>query len=83
MPITDPEFFSVPIRTNIEVIPGDEHSIDVHIYDRIIITSKGQIEELPRIKPFILGWTVRESIGMAVVNARGVSKARKSVIIGE
>lgn len=73
-----------PIRQDIEVLPADEpKGTDVFVHDRIIITSKGKIEELPSFIPFRLGWTVKETIGIAVVNTSGVSAARKSIIVGK
>lgn len=71
----------LPIRQDIEVLPADNPKvIENAIHDRFIITSGRQIEELPASAPFRLGWTVRETIGVAVVNTRAI--ARKSVIIG-
>lgn len=72
-----------PIRTEIEVLPADKPMmIELTIHERIVINSKGQIEELPASRPFKLGWIVKETIGIAVVNARGVAQGRKSVVIG-
>ena len=72
-----------PIRQEIEVLPADEPKmIEYGIRDRFVITSKGRLEELPEKAPFRLGWTVRETIGVAVVNTRGLMAGRKSVIIG-
>lgn len=73
----------IPTRQEIEVLPADEpKSIKLSIYDRIIITSSGVLDVLPAIKPFKLGWTIRETIGVAVVNARGITAGNKSIIIG-
>lgn len=68
-----------PIRQEIEVLPADEPRT-IKFDEHIIITSKNKTL---RANPnFVLGWTVKESIGVAVVNTRGVSKGRKSVVIG-
>lgn len=73
-----------PIRQEIEVLSADEpKSIELSIHDRIVITSKGKIEELPVIRPFTLGWSVKETIGIAVVNTRAVASARKSIVTGK
>jgi len=42
------------------------------------------IEVLPADEPkqLSLGWVVTENIGLAIVNARGVSVGRKSAVIG-
>lgn len=72
-----------PIRQDIEVLSADDpKGTELSIHDRLVINSKGQIEELPSFRPLILGWTVKETIGIAVVNTRGVSAGRKSVIVG-
>lgn len=68
-----------PIRTDIQVLPADEFA---GVDEQVIITPKGKVQTNPH-RPLILGWKVRETIGMAVVNARGVSKGRKSVVVGE
>jgi len=80
---TDPEFVGVmPVRQDIEILPGDDLRINVN--DHIVITSKRVMTDKPlrgaRLK---LGWTVKEEIGVAVVNPRGVSAGRKSVLIGK
>lgn len=64
-----------PIRRCIEVLPADEIP---GIHDRlIVITSKGKLQKRPRR----IGFTVKETIGVAIVNPRGVMKASKSTII--
>jgi hypothetical protein len=79
----DPEFVGVmPVRQDIEVLPGDETLIKAN--DNVFVTSKGIVTDKPlRVRKLKLGWTVKEVIGAAVVNPRGVSKGRKSVVIGE
>lgn len=42
--------------------------------DQIIITSNGKTRRK--------GWTIREKIGIAIVNPRGIAMGKKSVIIG-
>lgn len=69
-----------PTRTDIEVFPTDEHTGSD---EQVIVTSKGSVRTNPsRPRPLVLGWKVREIIGVAVVNTRGVSAGRKSVIVG-
>jgi hypothetical protein len=78
----EPEFVGeMPVRQDIEVLPGDEVT-KIGANDHIVITSKGVITDKPW-RRFILGWKVKETIGRVVVNPRGVSKGRKSVIIGK
>jgi len=45
------------------------------------ITANGKI--VRKGSRIILGWTVKEFIGVAVVNPRGVARGKKSVIVGE
>jgi hypothetical protein len=45
-----------------------------------VINSKGKFEESKKER--ILGWTIVEKIGIAVINTRGIAKGSKSVIIG-
>lgn len=49
-----------------------------------VMPIRRDIEVLPADEPkqLKLGWIVREKIGVAVVNPRGCSKGRKSVVIG-
>jgi hypothetical protein len=68
----------LPVRTEIEVLPGDEQAGPD---EQVIVTSKGKVKTNPQ-RPLVLGWTVRETISIAVVNTRGVSKGKKSVIVG-
>lgn len=80
----DPEFVGVmPVRQDIEVLPGDITAI--HVNDHIVITSKGVVTDKPLrgVRTLKLGWAVKETIGVSVVNPRGVSKGRKSVVIGD
>lgn len=74
----EPEFIgSFPIRTDIEVLPADKPQT-LKLHNQVIITSKGKT----RRKTKGLGWTVKEVIGISVVNIRGVKAGSKSVIIG-
>lgn len=66
----------IPIRQDIEVLPAD-HIPTAIGHDFIIITSRGKITR----RRLRIGWTVKETIGMAIVNPRGVKKASKSTII--
>ena len=75
-----------PIRTEIEVLPADPPGLIVGVHDQIIITSSGKVIEVGPVgqpRRLILGWTIKETIGVAVVNTRGVSQGRKSVVIGK
>lgn len=81
---SDPEFIdATPIRQGIEVLPADEPRDKYQFHDNIIITSKGKIGLRGKVKPLTLGWTVRETIGVAVVNTRAIKHLSKSIIIGE
>jgi len=45
------------------------------------INSRGKlVDAYPKVG--VLGWTVKEVIGMAIVNPSGVANGKKSVIIG-
>lgn len=66
----------IPIHQDIEILPADE-PIQIDVYDHIIITSKGKITKRRRG----IGWTVKETIGIAIVNPRGVLRGSKSTII--
>lgn len=78
----DPEFVGkLPIRTEIEVLPADpvevvepHGHITINSRDNIVINKDGKLK---------LGWTVKETIGIAVVNARGCRQGHKSIIVGE
>jgi hypothetical protein len=64
-----------PIRTEIEVLPADPiPTRKLHSY--IIINSSGKCQ-LRKPRGLKLGWTVKEVIGIAVVNPRAVSKIVK------
>ena len=71
--------YRMPIRRDITVLPADP-LVKMDIERAIIITSKGITQR--KTNKVTLGWKVKETIGIAVVNTRGVSKGRKSVIIG-
>lgn len=68
----------IPIRMDIEVLPADEPPV-ITVHDHLIITSKGKLERAGR--RLKLGWTVKETIGMAIVNPRGVARGSKSTIV--
>lgn len=63
------------VRQEIEVLPADPIT---HWQDRIIRTPRNTIRDKNK-----LGFTVRETIGVAVVNPRGVARGKKSVIVGD
>ena len=66
---------SMPIRTEIEILPGDT-SIKSTYFSQVIITSKGITK---RRKPgrINLGWSVKEVIGVAIVNPRGLKNLKQ------
>ena len=70
--------YRMPMRRDITVLPADP-IIRADFQNKIIITSKGVTRKR---WDGLIGWTVKETIGIAVVNTKGVSKGRKSVIIG-
>lgn len=69
------------VRQDIEILGPDkpEHSDD-GFDDEIVITSNNEtlIDKPSRL----IGWTIRETIGLAIVNPRGIAKANKTTIIG-
>lgn len=72
---SDPEFVGViPIRQHIEIIPGDTPVGKLFGHNVIVITSKNKIEKNDSTKSLLKGWTVTETIGVGIVNARAVSK---------
>lgn len=81
--MTDEEFWSVPpipAKSEIEVLPADKPR-RCYCNHRIVLDSRGKIKKKPY--EFKLGFTVRETIGVAVVNTRGVAAGKKSIIVGE
>lgn len=76
----DPEFIgSMPIKQEIEVLPADDFSVDIH--DQVIISSDNRTGRNPR--QLVLGWKVTETIGVGVVNTRGVAAGKKSTVVGK
>jgi hypothetical protein len=65
------------VRTEIEVLPADEVSFE----DAVIIDPSAS--RIRRSSGLNLGWTVQETIGVAVVNTRAISKLSKNVVVGE
>jgi len=65
----------VSVRQDIEVLPADPVT---NWEDRIVRTPRNTIRDKN-----IIGFRVRETIGIAVVNPRGVARGKKSVIVGE
>jgi hypothetical protein len=79
--ISDPEFVGVmPVRQDILVLPGDDF-VPMHQY--VVIGDNDEAELYVPSKKLKLGWTVSESIGVGVVNTRGVAAGRKSVTVGK
>ncbi len=76
----DPEFVGVmPVRQDIEILPADEPRGNIDVYDQITISSNNKTGK-NRGGKLILGWTVKETIGIGVVNTKGVASGRKSVV---
>lgn len=72
-----PQFIGAyPLRQQIEVLPADEL---IDWQDMMVIGSDNS--GLRKAK-FKLGWIVKETTGMAVVNPRGVTSGKKSTVIG-
>lgn len=69
-----------PIRQEIEVLPADP-VMSLKANEHLRISSNGKVYK--KGKGLKLGFTVKESIGVAIVNPRGVAKGKKSVIVGE
>jgi hypothetical protein len=72
-----------PIRQDIEILPADTKPTRDRLafQDQIIITSKGRTQRKHR--HLNLGWTVRETISVAVINPRSLEKLTKKIIIEE
>jgi hypothetical protein len=74
----DSEFIGVmPVRQDIEVLPADKPA-GLSANKHLKIGSHGRIYQKGKI-----GWTVKEKIGIAIVNPRGVAAGRKNTIVGE
>ena len=77
--VDDPEFVGkMPVRTEITVLPADTPK-SPEWDDHIIVKPTGGLE----INSPFLGFRVFEKIGVGIVNTRGVSSGRKSVVIGK
>lgn len=61
--------YSYPIRQNITVLPADEPPI---FDDDAIVVTSNNIIKTNMWGP--LGWIIRETIGVAVINKRGLDK---------
>ena len=68
-----------PIRPDIEILPADP--IHCKANDHLRINSEGKARK--GNKRITWTWTVREVIGEAVINSRGITKGNKSIIIGK
>lgn len=64
-----------PIRTEIEILPGDS-PITPHAHSRIVINSKGKIIVKNNR---VIGFTVKEIIGFSVINTKAIKKIRKLI----
>lgn len=68
-------------NSNITILPGDNlFPFHKKIHNQIIVNSRGKIY---RKKHGIIGWTIRETVGMATLNPKGISKINKSTMIGK
>jgi hypothetical protein len=82
----DPEFVgAMPVRQDIVVLPADEPKYDAQydVDDQVIVTSRNAVGPKDKVGKLVLGWVVTETIGIAVVNSRGVAAGRKSTIVGK
>src|SRR6202041_2567996 len=70
VPIVD-TIESFPFRQNIEILPADPVT-KITFQDKIVITSRGITRR--KQNGLNLGWTVKEVVGIGIVNPRGVSK---------
>lgn len=70
-----------PIRQELIILPADPGMVHLSAHRHLVITSDGKL----RIKKSTgkIGFTVKETIGIAIVNPRGVAKGKKSIIIGK
>ena len=66
------------IRQDIEILPANEPKLNKGLHKQIVINSRG---EAYHKQNRIIGWKVYETIGVAVVNPRGISKSNKLTVI--
>lgn len=76
----DDEFYSVPLRQNIEVLSADKPKTRPHS-SRVRLNQKGKLE----VKTFrvTLGFRVTETIGIGIVNTNALKALRKTTVIGD
>jgi hypothetical protein len=69
-----------PIRQELTILSADPGMVHLEAHRRLVITSGGKL----RVKRNIgkIGFTVKETIGIAIINTSGITKVNKSVIIG-
>lgn len=66
------------IRQDIVVLPPDlPRKSDIH--GHFFINAKGRMYRRKPMK--VLGWTVTETMGLAVINPNGIDKGSKTTII--
>lgn len=76
--MSDPEFFGVmPVRQDIETLPADK-PIALSANKHLKISSRGRVYQKGKI-----GWTIKEEIGIAIINMRGIAAGRKDTIVGK
>ena len=68
--------YNIPIKQEIEVISADEAELEPFDHNGIIITSKKKIGQRYSVRKLMTGWTVKETIGIGVINPRAIAKAR-------
>jgi len=60
------------VRQNIVVLPADAPINSIGIHDWNIINAHGKF--LHKSRRLILGWTMKENIGVGVANIKGIKK---------
>lgn len=77
---SNPEFIGkFPVRQELTVLPADV--VDVH--EQIIITDDDQIYDAKQPQftaNRVIGFSVKETIGIGIINTKGVAAGKKSVV---
>lgn len=77
--LTDPEFYGrFPVRTDIEIL-GPDKPKTIAMRSLFIVSCRGKMSKRSRL----LGWSVSETIGIAVINPRCLSKLTKTSVVIE
>ena len=69
--------YSIKALSPITVLLGDDSLNKPNIHNQIMINSRGKIYRKFRI----IGFKVSEKIGIAIVNPRGIAKAKLNTVI--